>query len=82
MRNFHEILTSISQYEHLNGICILLQPNEERLTILFRFYINELLRHLNISASENMIFVFTNTRTTFYKAGSTLKNSSNTFGST
>ncbi|CAF5138372.1 unnamed protein product, partial [Rotaria sp. Silwood1] len=46
-KNFNEILTFISQYEHLNGICILLKPNEERLTILFRFCINELLRHLH-----------------------------------
>jgi len=68
-KNFHEILTYISQYEHLNGICILLKPNEERLTILFKFCINELLRHLHKSASENIIFVFTNARATFFKPG-------------
>ncbi|CAM4813124.1 unnamed protein product [Rotaria magnacalcarata] len=72
-KNFHEILTYISQYEHLNGICILLKPNEERLTILFRFCINELLRHLHKSASENIIFVFTNARATFFKPGATSK---------
>ncbi|CAF5072251.1 unnamed protein product, partial [Rotaria sp. Silwood1] len=64
-KNFQEILTFISQYEHLNGICILLNPNEERLTILFRFCVNELLRHLHESAKENIIFVFTNARSTF-----------------
>ncbi|CAF1233505.1 unnamed protein product [Rotaria sp. Silwood1] len=72
-KNFHEILTYISQYEHLNGVCILLKPNEERLTILFRFCINELLRHLHTSASENIIFVFTNARSTFFKPGATSK---------
>lgn len=72
-RNFHDILTYISQYEHLNGICVLLKPNEERLTILFRFCINELLRHLDKSARENIIFVFTNARATFYKPGATAK---------
>ncbi|CAF1212764.1 unnamed protein product [Rotaria sordida] len=72
-KNFHEILTFISQYEHLNGICILLKPNEERLTILFRFCINELLRHLHESAKENIIFVFTNARSTFFKPGATSK---------
>jgi GTPase SAR1 family protein len=72
-KNFHEILTYIAQYEHLNGICILLKPNEERLTILFRFCIKELLRHLHISASENIIFIFTNARSTFFMPGSTKK---------
>jgi GTPase SAR1 family protein len=70
-KNFHEILTYISQYEHLNGICILLKPNEERLTILFRFCVNELLRHLHVSASENIIFVFTNARSTLFAPGAT-----------
>ncbi|CAF2956629.1 unnamed protein product [Rotaria sp. Silwood2] len=54
-------------------ICILLKPNEERLTILFKFCVNELLRHLHTSASENIIFVFTNSRSTFFKPGSTSK---------
>ncbi|CAF2996654.1 unnamed protein product [Rotaria socialis] len=70
---FSDILTFISQYEHLNGICILLKPNEERLTILFRFCINELLRHLHKSAHQNIIFVFTNARATFFKPGATSK---------
>ncbi|UJR20042.1 hypothetical protein I4U23_023176 [Adineta vaga] len=72
-KNFHEILTYISQYEHLNAVCILLRPNEERLNILFRFCVNELLRHLHKSASENIIFVFTNARSTFFKPGGTSK---------
>ncbi|CAF3577730.1 unnamed protein product [Rotaria socialis] len=73
VKNFHDIFTYISQYEHLNGICILLKPNEERLTILFRFCINELLRHLHKSAHQNIIFVFTNARATFFKPGVTSK---------
>ncbi|CAF5026190.1 unnamed protein product, partial [Rotaria socialis] len=72
-KSFYEILTYISQYEHLNGICILLKPNEEHLTILFRFYINELLRHLHKSAHQNIIFVFTHARATFFKPGATSK---------
>ena len=72
-KNFDDILAFISQYEHLNGVCILLKPNEERLHILFRFCINELLRHLHHSVRENIVFVFTNARTTFYKPGGTSK---------
>jgi GTPase SAR1 family protein len=72
-KNFQEILNFIAQYEHLNGICILLKPNEERVNVLFRFCINELLRHLHIDAKENLIFVFTNARSTFFTPGSTKK---------
>lgn len=70
-KNFHEILTFIAQYEHLNAVCLLLKPNEERLTVIFRFCINELLRHLHVSAADNLLFVFTNARTTFFMPGNT-----------
>ena len=72
-KNFHEILTYIAQYEHLNGVCVLLKPNEERINILFRFCVNELLRHLHVNAKENLIFVFTNARSTFFMPGNTKK---------
>jgi GTPase SAR1 family protein len=72
-KNFHEILTYIAQYEHLNAVCILLKPNEERLNVLFRFCVNELLRHLHVGAKENLIFVFTNARATFFMPGNTKK---------
>ena len=70
-KNFDHILQFISQYEHLNGICILLKPNEQRMNILFRFCIKELLTHLHVSAKDNIIFVFTNARSTFYLPGAT-----------
>ncbi|CAF3087293.1 unnamed protein product [Rotaria sp. Silwood2] len=70
-KNFQEILTYIAQYKHLNAVFFLLKPNEERLTILFRFCINELLRHLHVGAKDNIIFVFTNARSTFFVPGST-----------
>lgn len=64
--NFQEILNYIAQYEHLNAVFILLKPNEERLTVLFRYSINELLRHLQVGAKDNLIFLFTNVRSTFH----------------
>jgi predicted GTPase len=70
-KNFQEILNYIAQYEYLNGVCILLKPNEERLTTLFRFCIRELLRHLHLSVKENIIFIFTNARSTFFMPSST-----------
>ncbi|CAF3144645.1 unnamed protein product [Rotaria sp. Silwood2] len=70
-KNFIEILTYISQYKHLNGLCILLKPDEPRLTIPFRFCVNELLRHLPLDSKDNIIFIFTNARTTFFAPGNT-----------
>jgi GTPase SAR1 family protein len=72
-KNLFEILTYISYYEHLNGICILLRPNEERLTIAFRLFIKQLLHHLHITASQHIIFLFTNARSTFFTPGSSRK---------
>jgi GTPase SAR1 family protein len=68
-KNLFEILTYISHYEHLNGICIFLKPNEERLTITFRLCIKQILHYLHSSASENIIFIFTNARATLYSLG-------------
>ena len=68
-KNFEDILAYIGQYEYLNGICILLKPNEERLHILFRFCVKELLRHLHVQAKENLMFVFTNARSTSFQPG-------------
>jgi GTPase SAR1 family protein len=70
-RNFEHILRYINQYEHLNGICILFKPAETRLNIYFRYCIKELLRHLHFNAKDNIMFVFTNSRATFYQPGDT-----------
>ena len=73
LRNFDEIITYISQYQYLNGICVLLKPNEERLHILFRNCLEEILVNLPKCTMENLIFVFTNVRRTFYRPGGTRK---------
>ncbi|CAF0836353.1 unnamed protein product [Adineta ricciae] len=69
-KNFQEILNHISEYKHLNAVFIMLKPNEERLTVSFRFVVNELLRHLHIELAANLMFVFTNAHSTFFKPGS------------
>ncbi|CAF3791038.1 unnamed protein product [Rotaria sp. Silwood1] len=72
-RNFEHILSYISNYEHLNGICILFKPEVTRLDIYFRYCIKELLRHLHVNAKDNIMFVFTNSRATFYRPGETTR---------
>lgn len=56
----------------MNGICILLKPNNSRLGIIFHFCIKELLTHLHKSAKDNIVFCFTNARSTYYRAGDSL----------
>ncbi|KAF0508684.1 p-loop containing nucleoside triphosphate hydrolase [Gigaspora margarita] len=70
-KNFENILKNISQHKYLNGICILLKPNNARLNIIFKFCIQELLSHLHKSAKDNIVFCFTNARETFFRPGDT-----------
>lgn len=71
-RNFDHIIRYITQYEHLNGICILLKPAETRLNIYVRYCFKELLRHLHVNAKDNLMFVFTSARSTFFRPGDTV----------
>ena len=69
--NFEDILAYIGQFKEIDCICILLKPNNARITITFEYCIKQLLSHLQRSASHNIVFVFTNTRSTFYRPGDT-----------
>ncbi|RHZ71060.1 hypothetical protein Glove_262g37 [Diversispora epigaea] len=61
--NFDDILNYANHYQHLNGICILLKPNNTQL----RFDMQELLSHLHKSVKNNIVFCFTHTKPTFYR---------------
>lgn len=69
--NFMNILNHINNYNKLNGICILLKPNNARLTITFEFCIKELLKHLHKNAKDNILFLFPNSRSALYSPGDT-----------
>ena len=71
--NFQEILAFIAQFDHLNAICMLLKPNEDRLTIPFQYCVNELVRHLHKDAKENLVFIFTNARQASFRPGATIR---------
>ncbi|GBG62737.1 hypothetical protein CBR_g31754 [Chara braunii] len=71
-KNFENILRFLGHHPEVHGICILLKPNNARLTVMFRFCIMELLSHLHKSAKDNIAFVFTNARSTFYRPGDTM----------
>ncbi|KAG0349715.1 hypothetical protein BG005_010798 [Podila minutissima] len=70
--NFEEIMNYISGFEKINGVCILMLPNNSRITSSFQFCIDELLLHLHKTAADNILFTFTNSRSTFYGPGDTM----------
>lgn len=72
-KNMTDILTTMSNYDELHGILILLKPNNSRLTVTFQYCVKQLLVHLHQNAARNMVFGFTNTRITNYTPGDTFQ---------
>ncbi|KAI0007497.1 hypothetical protein F4779DRAFT_619485 [Xylariaceae sp. FL0662B] len=70
-QNMADILSTLSSYDDLHGILILLKSNNARLTVTFNFCMKELLTHLHRSAANNMAFGFTNTRISNHTPGDT-----------
>ena len=70
--NVDSILAFLPHYEKINGVVVLLKPNNARLTVAFRFCLLELLTGFDKSVVSNIIFVFTNSRGTFYAPGDSL----------
>lgn len=70
-KNIADILQTLSSYDELHGVLILLKSNAARLTVSFAYCITELLTHLHHSAARNMVFGFTNSRITNYAPGDT-----------
>ena len=70
--NMTKVVSFLSQYDVLHAICILLKPNEVRLTTSLKYSIIKLLEKLHKDASANILFCFTNSRNTNFKPGETL----------
>ena len=58
-------------YSNLHAICILLKPNESIMSVGFRRSLDYFLAKLHSSALQNILFCFTNTRSTLYRPGDT-----------
>ena len=69
--NMQHILSYINNLTHLNAICILMKPNNDRLNIFFRSCFMQLFDLLGENARDKIIFCFTNARSTFYTPGNT-----------
>lgn len=63
--NFLNTMKHISTLKSINGICILLKPNNARLDLHFRYCFKELLVHLHKNAAPNIVFGFTNSRSNY-----------------
>ena len=70
-RNMQRILEYINNLTHLNAICCLLKPNTSRLSVFFRSCFTQLFSLIGPTARENIMFFFTNARSTFYTPGDT-----------
>lgn len=69
--NIQNILSFVQKLNHLNVICILLKPNVERLHISFRLCLTQLFTILHPNVRKNIVFSFTNARSTLYMPGNT-----------
>jgi GTP-binding protein EngB required for normal cell division len=69
--NMQHILQYINNLPHLNAVCFLLKPNQTRLNIFFQTCLTQLLDVLGPNVHQNIIFCFTNARSTFYTPGNT-----------
>ena len=69
--NMADILSTLSSYDELHGVLILLKSNNARMTAQFAYCVKDLLTHLHRSAAANMVFGFTNTRISNYTPGDT-----------
>jgi hypothetical protein len=69
--NMTHILEYIRDLSHLDAVCFLLKPNESRLNIFFRSCFIQLFSLLGPNIADNILFCFTNSRSTFYTPGNT-----------
>lgn len=70
-RNMEHILQYLSRVPCLHAICFLLKPNSTRLNAFFRTCVNRLFSFLAPTIRQNVIFCFTNARSTLYAPGDT-----------
>ncbi|KAG7413229.1 Stonustoxin subunit alpha [Fusarium oxysporum f. sp. raphani] len=69
--NLKDVFEALKEIQKLNAVILLLQPNETRLDVSFKFCITELLRSLHTDVANNILFGFTNASSTNFSLGST-----------
>jgi GTP-binding protein EngB required for normal cell division len=69
--NMQHILEYIHNLTHLHAVCFLFKPNASQINTYFQTCLTQFLDILGSDASQNIIFCFTNARSTFYTPGET-----------
>lgn len=69
--NIDNILRQLQKYKELHAVCILLKPNNARITVQFEYCLKQILSHLEKSVCKNIIFIYTNSRSSLYRPGDT-----------
>lgn len=70
-KNIDHIFTYVQNFSHINAICFLLKPNQSRLDAFFRVCLKQLFTFFTPASHPNILFCFTNTRSTFFAPGDT-----------
>ncbi|XP_030751830.1 uncharacterized protein LOC115879258 [Sitophilus oryzae] len=70
-KNCDYILNYVGQLSKIHAVCILLKPTNTRLDVFMNYCVVQILSRLEKSATENICFVFTNTRGQNYTPGET-----------
>jgi GTP-binding protein EngB required for normal cell division len=69
--NMKHILEYINNFTHINAVCFLLKSDASQINNFFQTCLTQLLDLLGPNARQNIIFCFTNARSTFYAPGDT-----------
>lgn len=69
--NIENILRQLEKYNELHAVCILLKPNNARITVQFEYCLKQILSRLEKSVCSNIVFIYTNSRSSFYRPGDT-----------
>ncbi|XP_066260920.1 uncharacterized protein [Euwallacea similis] len=70
-KNCDYVLNYLGKLEKIHAICILLKPTNARLDVFLNYCVIQILSRLDKSASDNIAFLFTNTRGQNYTPGET-----------
>ncbi|CAG9769511.1 unnamed protein product [Ceutorhynchus assimilis] len=70
-KNCDYVLNYLGRLEKVHAICLLLKPTNTRLDVFLNYCVTQILSRLEKSATENISFLFTNTRGQNYTPGET-----------
>ena len=70
-KNLEDILVFLTRFDYIHCICVLVKPTNARLNLYLKFVFDMTLSNLHISASKNIVFVYTHSRCSFFNPGET-----------